>query len=297
MPRIDLKQALATRKTVAHVAADMSFSELVSAYAHTCFDGTDLMLRKWVKLFEGRSAWSITPAEIDAGLRAMLDAGYAPATVNRNASHLGSIFKWAKVKRRIAPPGFVSPTIGLERFEEPVRVVSITPAQIEALLAASLAYRDRRFGALIYLLHDSGARRGEVLLRRWADVDLDKRQILVERTKTARARVLHFSAATAALLERVYPATSRRPEAMVFEGKVPGQPKSFRREWVTLAKSVGRADLHMHDLRHHRAAEMLKAGRSVAQAAQVLGHSSLILQRRYGHLETGHLQETIEASW
>ena len=85
---------------------------------------------------------------------------------------------------------------------------------------------------------------------------------------------------------------------LLFESRRrPGQPTDYRRQWYELTAAIGRPDLHMHDLRHHRAAELLKAGNTIAVAAQVLGHSSLILQRRYGHLETATLRAATEASW
>ncbi len=43
-------------------------------------------------------------------------------------------------------------------------------------------------------------------------------------------------------------------------------------------------------MRHVAAQRLLKGGVTVGVASQILGHSSNILQRRYGHLETTTLQ-------
>ena len=63
------------------------------------------------------------------------------------------------------------------------------------------------------------------------------------------------------------------------------------RLWVKLTTEISCKDLHMHDLRHFRAAELLRNGASTSAAAQVLGHSSTILHRRYGHLETAAMRD------
>lgn len=51
-----------------------------------------MRLRKWIDLLGDRSAWFITQDDLDEPLQALLDSNYSPATVNRNASQLGSVF-------------------------------------------------------------------------------------------------------------------------------------------------------------------------------------------------------------
>ena len=108
-------------------------------------------------------------------------------------------------------------------------------------------------------------------------------------TKTDRPRVLFFTDSTADLMRRSW--TRREPEALLFEGRMPGVPIRYRAAWCELVDGIGRPDLHMHDLRHVAAQRLLKGGVTVGVASQILGHSSNILQRRYGHLETGALQD------
>lgn len=293
-PKLDLRQAMALVSE--NVAADLTFDELVKAYCAVQFDGADLRLRKWIDCFGNDAAWSLSTRQLSLAAEAMMQSGqYQASTVNRDTSTIGTVFKWA-IRRHLAPTGFVSPTIGLTRYDEGIRRVHVADAEIAALLAGAKAFKDRRFGVLIRLLVETGGRRGEILQRRWADVDLEARSLIAETTKTGQPRVLFFSEATAELMRRVWP---KQPDAeLLFESRrVTGQVIDYRRQWAELTAAIGRPDLHLHDLRHHRAAELLKAGTTVAVAAQVLGHSSLILQRRYGHLETATLRAAAEASW
>jgi integrase len=274
----------------------LTFAELVQAY-QAVFPERDLLmrLRKWVGAFGERSAWDIDRDELARAAEAMRTHGYAASTANRDLSAIGQVYRWATHERKISPADFRSPTLDIPRAEEALRRVYATPEQVQRLRAAALTFKDRRFGLFVHLLLDTGARKGELLGRTWAELNTERCEIRVDETKTGKPRVLHFTEATARMIERLRPAASLRG-ALVFEGRRGGQI-NYRKSWGELVDSVGLPDLHPHDTRHVVAANLLAAGNTVAVAAQVLGHSSLILQRRYGHLETGTLRAAAEAAW
>lgn len=290
--KIDLAAAVAASEEQA--AQALTLAEVVHAHNLVTLDGSDTRLRKWTAAFGALSAWEITAEQLETAAHALLAHGYKPSAVNRDLSALGSAYRWAKAKR-LSPRGFRSPTLGVARFEEAIRRVEVTREQIDALRTRALAFKDRRFGVFVSLLIDTGARKSELLERRWGDVDLVRREILCETTKTGVPRVLHFRPETAQLITRVYP--KRHADGMLFEGRVPGQPISFRKAWVTTTAEVGLPELHMHDIRHAAAAGLLRAGVTLGVAAQVLGHSPQVLARRYGHLETDALRKAQEQAW
>ena len=275
-------------------ACNITFAELAKAHSLAVCDGTDLRLRKWVQALGHYSAWELPAEKIEVASKAMLDHGYSPASVNRDISTIGSLYRWAKLKR-LSPRGFKSPTIGISRFEEKIRRVHLDKDQLLALKSRALAFKDRRFGVFVSLLIETGARTSELLERNWSEVDLDKLEILAPTTKNGTPRVLFFSQQTADLIRRVYP--KRDPEKMLFEGRVPSQPISFRRVWGLITAELGLTDIHMHDMRHAAAANLLRAGVTLGVAAQVLGHDPAVLARRYGHLETATLRRAQEAAW
>ncbi len=224
----------------------------------------------------------------------MVDQGYAPSTANRNLGTLGSMFLWI-IKLRRAPAGFVSPTLGVQRFEEPVRRVFIDPEAIQRLKDISMTFKDPMFAVYVHLLVDTGARKGELLERTWADVDIDRREIILHDTKTGVPRVLHFTAATAALIRRRAP--QRPKDGLLFSGRVRGVPINFRSSWESLTAAAGIAGTHQHDIRHNRARELIVGGVGLLQAASILGHSSMILQKRYGHLSVADDKRAIQSVW
>jgi integrase len=276
---------------------DLTFGELCRAFLAGRLDGSDCQLRKWSEQFGDMNAWAITKEQLDAAGTALIAAGFKESTVNRNMASLGSVYRWAK-KRGLPPRGFASPTLALIRYEETPKAVFLTDKELEALLDACLGVKDRRFEALIRLLAETGARRGEVLDRLWGECDLDRREIAVGRTKTGTARILHFSEATATLMRRAWQEPEREPGMLMFASRRrPGQPIEFKRHWRYVTATIGRPDLRLHDLRHHRAKKLIASGVPIAVASQALGHSSLILHRRYGHLDNSHLKQAVETSW
>lgn len=291
---IDLRAALAKKSIESHAALELTFKEVAEAYLATRYSGCSNQIKKWIALFDDRNAWSIEPSELDEAGAAMIEHGYSPATVNRNMSQLGSVYRWAIRTRRIAPKGFISPTLNLTRYPEECKPVALSEIEAQRLIAGAVAFRDRRFGVYIRLLIESGARRSEVLERTWEEIDLAKCEIYVGKTKTGTKRVLHFSPETAAMMKRIWPTR----DGMLFGSvRTPGKPTEYKKSWKMLAQSIGRPELRLHDLRHYRAKQMIASGVPIAVAAQALGHSSLILHRRYGHLETEATANAIRKSW
>lgn len=292
--RKTLNLAAAVRAVAEHVPSALTLAEMVGAYAVARLDNADQRLRKWTDSFGHESAWDIRSDMVETAARAMVAAGYKPASANRDLSALGTVYRWAAAQR-LTPRGFRSPTLDVRRFPEGIRRVEITATELQTLLARALAVRDRRFGVFVALLIDTGARKSELLGRRWSEFDLDRMEINCPTTKNGVPRILHFRPETAGQIQRVF--KSRRPDDMVFEGRVPGEPINYRAAWVKTVTEIRRADLHMHDIRHARAAALLRAGVTLGVAAQVLGHDPAVLARRYGHLETDALRRAQEQSW
>lgn len=286
--------AFAVRTAVEQPVAELTFAELVQAYNAINLDGTSLRLNKWIQAFGDTSAWDLQAEQLELAAQAMLDHGYKPSTANRDLSNIGSVYKWAREKR-MAPRGFRSPTLSVRRFKEDIRRVHLEPKEIERIKARSLGFRDRRFGVFIHLLLDTGARKSEILDRRWADVNIDRGEILAPVTKNGKPRILFFSEQTGQLMQRLM--RRRADDALIFEGRVPGQPMDYRASWQKLRTELGIHEMHLHDIRHLAAANLLRAGVTLGVAAQVLGHDPAVLARRYGHLETEALKKAQEISW
>jgi integrase len=169
------------------------------------------------------------------------------------------------------------------------------PGEERRLLAAT--EKNPGLQRLIIAALETGCRRGELLALTWADVSLERGELLVRRSKTGTASVLPITPRLAAVLEmaKIDPAGKEyKPTAYVFGvlGEQIGNPK---RAWETaVLKAHGytpvwrrgtlapesRAqleaiDLHFHDLRHEAGSRLLEAGWPIHHVKEMLGHATI----------------------
>jgi integrase len=72
-----------------------------------------------------------------------------------------------------------------------------------------------------------------------------------------------------------------------------GRPLSIRTTWQPAVKRAGLEDFRFHDLRHMAASYLVMNGASLAEIAEILGHRSLEMTRRYAHLNYEHTRKVL----
>jgi integrase len=285
------------------ISVDVTLAELVQAHslAKPRLE-LELRLRKWcdpVHGFGHESAWSISSERLQKAADALVEVGYATSTVNRDIGALGQVFRWAIVNRRMAPRGFVSPTLSIKRFEEKIRYVASSEQDILSLRLAAKMGKDRLFTLFVWMLVDSGARKSELLHRSWRDLDIAGGKVTVPRTKNGDSRTLFFTPETMALAKRLKPALAvGAVDRLIFPSRNGITPICYRKKWSNMTGMLRRPDLRVHDIRHWVAASLLRNGVGVGVASQILGHrDQTMLLRRYGHLDNMSLQDAQQARW
>jgi len=285
------------------VPVDVTLAELVQAHslAKPRLE-LELRLRKWcdpVHGFGHESAWSISSERLQKAADALVEVGYATSTVNRDIGALGQVFRWAIVNRRMAPRGFISPTLAVKRFQEKIRYVASSEQDILSLRLAAKMGKDRLFTLFVWMLVDSGARKSELLHRSWQDLDISGGKLIVPRTKNGDSRTLFFTPETMALAKRLKPALAvGSVDRLIFAGRNGITPICYRKKWSSLTGMLRRPDLRVHDIRHWVAASLLRNGVGVGVASQILGHrDQTMLLRRYGHLDHMSLQDAQQVRW
>lgn len=203
---------------------------------------------------------------------------------------LDQAVRWGWITRN--PASLASPPRVTPRDVRPPR-----PEEVAALINAAWA-RDPDFGALLWVGMTTGARRGELCALRWPHVDVEARELLIERnlvqrgrqrkekdTKTHQARRIALDDATLAILEEhrercavraAAARTSLRADGYVFSdapgGSTPLLPDSLTQRFRRLARRLGvRTTLHSFG-RHYAATQLLAAGVDLRTVAGRLGH-------------------------
>jgi len=217
--------------------------------------------------------------------RAKRDKPLAPATLNRYVNALASVLTWC-VRKRIAPKGYVHPCRSVERRpERNERTRFLSDDERERLLAACKASSWPRLYVLVLMALTTGARKGELMGLRWADVDLQRAEATVGRTKNGDPRVLPLVPAVVAELERFKGA----PTALVFAApRAKDKPCTFEPKYLAALQAARIRGVTFHTLRHSCASMLARNGATLLEIADLLGHRQLQMTKRYSHLATSH---------
>lgn len=145
---------------------------------------------------------------------------------------------------------------------------------------------------IVVLALSTGMRQGEILNLKWSDVDFEKCRVILQETKNGEIRQVAIAGAALELLKQL-DKIRRIDTQYLFPGKSPKQPIDIRSAWETAVKKAEIANFKFHDLRHSCASYLAMNGASLAEIAEVLGHKTLSMVKRYAHLSETHTANVI----
>ena len=73
------------------------------------------------------------------------------------------------------------------------------------------------------------------------------------------------------------------------------RPWNSRTSWVSVLKKANIQDFRFRDLRHSCASYLAMNGASLAEIAEVLGHKTLQMVKRYAHLSEAHTAKVVQS--
>lgn len=131
---------------------------------------------------------------------------------------------------------------------------------------------------VVLLAMNTGLRRGELLSLTWADVDLEARMLTIraENAKSGRQRHVPLNTEARAALAQWGAQAGRA--GRVF------QVSDVKTAWGGLLESACIATFRFHDLRHHFASKLVRAGVDLNTVRELLGHADIAMTLRYSHL-------------
>lgn len=139
-----------------------------------------------------------------------------------------------------------------------------------------------------------GLRRGELMSLRWENIDLFKGRIILHETKNGERRVVPLRGYALVLLKTL--AQLRCQDVgFLFPSKENTQkPMDLRFPWEKALKKAGIKNYKFHDNRHSCASALLMNQASLSEIAEVLGHKTLAMVKRYSHLSETHTADVVE---
>lgn len=175
----------------------------------------------------------------------------------------------------------------------------LTPEEAETLLVA-LKKKSKRLHDITLLSLHTGMRASEVFSLTWDSVDINRGTIRLLDTKTRSPRTVPLTETAGEMLkvrkekakvDLVFPAREGKQSQWV--------SKAFREVVKDLKFNEGITDRRkrvvFHSLRHSCASYLVDAGVPIYTVAEILGHSSLEMTRRYSHLKDDHKKQSISA--
>ena len=207
------------------------------------------------------------------------------ATVNRYLAALSHLFTIA-----VREWGWVedNPLRKVSKMKEPRgRVRFLSEVERERLLVVCKESDSHYLYLSVVLSLSTGARKMEILGLHWQNVDLSRRVITLHDTKNGERRVLPLTGHAMDLMV-AHSKVRQLHSELVFPGKNPNSPIDLRSPWETALQRAEISDFRWHDLRHSAASYLAMNGASLAEIAEVLGHKTLQMVKRYAHLSEAH---------
>ena len=229
---------------------------------------------------------TVSRRDVEAWLTDLRAAGRAPSTLRSRWIALRNLYGWLVEEEEVD----VSPLakVRVDRADPPP-VHIVTADDLAALLrvCAGRDFNERRDTALIRLLAATGLRVSELCAVKLADVDLERRLLVVPHGKGDKHRVVRFDPATAAALDRYKRARARHHKAAASPVLFLGYRGPLTRKGVPVildrrAAQAGVGHVHPHMLRHTWAHRWLSAGGTEGDLLKLGGWENADVMRRYG---------------
>lgn len=168
----------------------------------------------------------------------------------------------------------------------------------DSLLQACKESRTPYLYTIVIMALCTGMRRGEIMNLAWSDVFLEQGYLILHKTKNGDTRRVPLSSELVVILSK-YKKIKHIDTDMLFPNnpKIAGKysPVEFEKPWKAALKKSGIEDFRFHDLRHSAASYLAMNGATSSDMAEILGHKTLNMVKRYAHLSQSHTSGVIES--
>ena len=226
----------------------------------------------------------------------------APATVVRYMGALShalntAVNEWGWIDK--------SPMIGVRKPKvDNERRRFLSDEEIQRVLTEAKGSENRFLYTVVLLALSTGMRLTEIMSLRWRNVlvedGADMGLLVMEKTKNGDARTSPLAEdafkAVMVLRDKTKKDNADRIPAnqLLFPSDtVENKPVEIRKAWETCRKRAELDDFRFHDLRHTAGSLLAMSGASTREIAEVLGHKTMAMAKRYSHLTQKHLGSVV----
>lgn len=249
-------------------------------------------LRWWDQQLGDYSLAEISPVVIGEK-RDLLLRDKSPATVVRYLAALSHSFtiavnEWEWVD--------LNPVSKVRKPKEPRgRVRYLKPQERKKLLKICSESKSRHLYPVVVLALSTGMRQSEILNLTWSDLDFRRQRITLENTKNGEIRVVPLVGHAKETLQQLSKVRRIDTDLIFHSDRNPQVPVFIRTPWYEALNRAELEDFRFHDLRHTAASYLAMNGASLVEIADILGHKTLHMVKRYAHLSEQHTTKIVES--
>ena len=271
----------------------LTLSGLVSEYteyskAHKEFSThskEESKMKHILEAFGNRKLSQITPRDIERYMERRKQTA-KPATANREFSlfrhMLSKAVDWGYLKD--------NPAKRVKPFKEPPgRIRFLSQDECERLLDACKCTEG--LYEIVLTALETGMRKGELMGLTWDNVDFDRKEIKLFKTKNNETRVIPIAEDLLPVLSGL---KAKSLSLLVFarpNGTPYGDP---HHRFERVCRLTGIENFRFHDLRHTFASYLAMAGHSAFTIQRLTGHKSIAMAQRYTHLSESHIRAAVD---
>lgn len=174
------------------------------------------------------------------------------------------------------------------------RVRFLNDKERGALLDACRESESPLLYPIVVLALSTGMRHGEIIGLTWNDIHLSDGYLVLHETKNGERRRVPLAGHALAEIKKLNK-VRRIDTPYVFPHARHKKPVDIRTPWEKAVEAAKIKDFRFHDLRHCCASYLAMNGASLSEIAEVLGHKTLAMVKRYAHLSEAHTSKVVES--
>ena len=155
----------------------------------------------------------------------------------------------------------------------------------EKLLKAAKEYGGHIHNIMAFAI-ETAMRRGEIANMEWRSIDLKRKILAIDKTKTDAPRTIPLSTKAIEILN----SEARNISGFVWNIK----PDSITQAFERVCKNAGISNLRFHDLRHEATSRFFEKGLNIMEVSSITGHKDLRMLKRYTHLKAEDLAQKLK---
>lgn len=204
-------------------------------------------------------------------------------TINKYLMCLSAILTFAVKELELIEVNPLSKVGTLPKPDGRKRFLSLD--EIEKLISACKNHSDYLY-IFVMLSLSTGGRYSEILNLKIENIDFQNNQVYFLNTKNKEDRGVPIDISILQEVKKYIAENKIKSE--LFLNKKTNKLYYIRGYLQNIIKEIGLNDFHIHDLRHTTASYIAMNGGSLLDIAEILGHKSLVMARRYSHLTQKH---------